>query len=175
MHGLLIQVFLLLRCSSCRNIFNNINTAGGELITISKIVEDISVNDINRIVEALKVTTCPDFSNYAFSSFRRRIIRFTQIKRIRDVEALIGNITKVDGFADNFIEEITVNVTEMFRDPSFWSTLRDIVLPLLSAKPAIKIWHAACSTGEEVFSMTILLNEAGLLDKTEICCHRSEQ
>lgn len=65
-----------------------------------------------------------------------------------------------------FVEQITVNVTEMFRDPQFYKTIREQVLPVLAHLPAIRIWHAGCSTGEEVYSMAILLQEAGLLDKS---------
>jgi chemotaxis protein methyltransferase CheR len=67
-----------------------------------------------------------------------------------------------------FVEEITVNVTEMFRDPLFYKTIREQVLPQLATKPFIRIWHAGCSTGEEVYSMAILLHEANLLRKSLI-------
>jgi chemotaxis protein methyltransferase CheR len=66
------------------------------------------------------------------------------------------------------MQYITVNVTEMFRDPAFYKSLREQVIPKLAAYPNIKIWHAGCSTGEEVFSMAILLQEAGLLSRTKI-------
>jgi chemotaxis protein methyltransferase CheR len=69
-------------------------------------------------------------------------------------------------YLKRFVEEITVNVTEMFRDPTFYSVLRNKVIPELAVKPFIRIWHAGCSTGEEVYSMAILLCEAGLLHKS---------
>jgi chemotaxis protein methyltransferase CheR len=65
-----------------------------------------------------------------------------------------------------FVEEITVNVTEMFRDPSFYRALRETVLPNLAPLPVIRVWHAGCATGEEVYSMAIILKEAGLLKKS---------
>jgi chemotaxis protein methyltransferase CheR len=131
-------------------------------------MEDISVNDVGRIIEALRISTGSDFGNYAFSSFRRRVVRFTEIKRIREIGVLVENITADRKYAENFIEELTVNVTEMFRDPSFWALLRDMVLPVIGRKQMIRIWHAACSTGEEVYSMAILLHEAGLLRRAGI-------
>lgn len=131
-------------------------------------MEDISVKDIDRIIEAVKMRTGADFGNYAFSSLRRRVVRFTEVRRIREIDALISNIRNLNGYAESFIEELTVNVTEMFRDPSFWALLRDTVLPELARRSEIRIWHAACSTGEEVFSMAILLHEAGLLGKARI-------
>ena len=76
-------------------------------------------------------------------------------------------ITDKDYFK-RFIEEITVNVTEMFRDPYFYKTIRDELLPQLATKPFIRIWHAGCSTGEEAYSMAILLQEANLLKKSLI-------
>jgi len=63
---------------------------------------------------------------------------------------------------------LTVNVTEMFRDPRFYRSLRKNVIPILKTYPNIKIWHAGCSTGEEVYSMAILLAEEGLLNRTQI-------
>jgi chemotaxis protein methyltransferase CheR len=131
-------------------------------------MDDISANDVSRVIEALKTSTGSDFRNYAFSSFRRRIVRFTEMRRIREIGVLIENITSDRTYAENFIEELTVNVTEMFRDPSFWATIRDTVIPVLGKKQSIRVWHAACSTGEEVYSMAILLHEAGLLEKSRI-------
>jgi chemotaxis protein methyltransferase CheR len=66
----------------------------------------------------------------------------------------------------HFVEELTVNVTEMFRDPVFFQRLREEILPELARHPFIRIWHAGCSTGEEVYSMAILLKEAGLLQRS---------
>jgi chemotaxis protein methyltransferase CheR len=65
-----------------------------------------------------------------------------------------------------FVEEITVNVTEMLRDPSFYRAIRTTILPILATHPFIRIWHAGCSTGEEVYSMAILLKEANLLHRS---------
>jgi len=71
-------------------------------------------------------------------------------------------------FAEDVAKRITVNTTEMFRDPPVWFSLRGEVLPKLALKPVIRIWHAGCSSGQEVYSMIILLNEMGLLNRTEI-------
>ena len=71
-------------------------------------------------------------------------------------------------FLEEVIKKVTVNTTEMFRDPPVWFTLRGDVLPKLAQKQVIRIWHAGCSTGQEVYSMIILLNEMGLLNKTEL-------
>src|SRR5690606_30025076 len=69
-------------------------------------------------------------------------------------------------YFSRFVEQITVNVTEMFRDAGFYKSLREEVLPLLATWPLIRIWHAGCASGEEVYSMAILLHEANLLNKS---------
>ncbi|HEX2968679.1 MAG TPA: protein-glutamate O-methyltransferase CheR [Bacteroidales bacterium] len=131
-------------------------------------MDELSIVEINRITESIKKSQGIDFSNYAFSSLRRRLIRFIEINKIRDINNLIHNIMSDKSYADRLIEEITVNVTEMFRDPSFWVELRDRVLQQLAKNNSINIWIAACSTGEEVLSMTIMLREANLLGKSKI-------
>lgn len=123
---------------------------------------------MTSLFAALKEARGIDFSDYAQSSLQRRIIRFCEISKLEDESELLYKIRFDKGFADNFINEITVNVTEMFRDPPFWTVIRDTVLPELNKRAIINIWHAGCSVGEEVFSMAILLKEAGMIGKTRI-------
>ena len=79
------------------------------------------------------------------------------------VELLIKKLTENPAFIDEFLDELTVNVTEMFRDPGFWRVMRDEIIPgILLNHKQFKIWHAGCSSGEEVLSMTILLKEMGI-------------
>jgi chemotaxis protein methyltransferase CheR len=131
-------------------------------------VEEIGIKDIRRINDALLESRGVDFNNYALSSYKRRILRFIEINKIRELDFLLGKIRNDRSYADSFIKEITVNVTEMFRDPTFWIVLRDSILPYFNTMPIINIWHAACSTGEEVYSMAILLEEAGMLNHSRI-------
>ncbi|UII29336.1 protein-glutamate O-methyltransferase CheR [Fulvivirga maritima] len=108
-----------------------------------------------------------DFTNYAMSSFKRRILRILELQNTT-VDMLIKKLNESE-FLDDFLNEITVNVTEMFRDPPFWRVLRDDILPAIMLNhQKIRIWHAGCSSGEEVFSMTIMLREMGILDKVSI-------
>lgn len=107
-----------------------------------------------------------DFTQYARASLKRRIARLCSIDRFPSFAELRYRLRSDPAYLPRFVEELTVNVTEMFRDPQFYRTLRTEVLPTLSAKPFIRIWHAGCSTGEEVFSMAILLKEVNLLAKT---------
>jgi chemotaxis protein methyltransferase CheR len=107
-----------------------------------------------------------DFRGYSRSSLTRRIYRLMSLDKYASFSEFRFRLKYDAGFLNRFVEEITVNVTEMFRDPTFYQTLRRDILPLLATKPLIRIWHAGCSTGEEVYSMAILLQEANLLHKS---------
>lgn len=107
-----------------------------------------------------------DFGDYAKASLKRRINRLFTLDKFPSFAEFRYRIKKDETYFRRFVEEITVNVTEMFRDPSFYKALRDEVLPVLATYPLIRIWHAGCSTGEEVYSMAILLHEANLLHKS---------
>lgn len=106
-----------------------------------------------------------DFSEYSRASFKRRVARLYSMGKFDDFGQLLSKMRTDSGYINHMIEEITVNVTEMFRDPQFYKTLREDIIPKLASKPFIRIWHAGCASGEEVYSMAILLKEAGLLDK----------
>ena len=107
-----------------------------------------------------------DFSSYSRASFKRRVDRLLQMDGITNFSDFLSNVRLDPQYFKRMVEEITVNVTEMFRDPLFYKFLRTEILPVLATKPFIRIWHAGCSTGEEVFSIAILLHEAGLLHKS---------
>jgi chemotaxis protein methyltransferase CheR len=109
-----------------------------------------------------------DFNYYSKASLKRRINRLFSMDKFRDFEAFRHRICSDSTYIKRFIEEITVNITEMFRDSSFYRELRATVLPALGTNPFIRIWHAGCSTGEEVYSVAILLHEAGLLQRSLI-------
>lgn len=109
-----------------------------------------------------------DFRAYAKASIYRRIRRYLTLYHLSDLASLRTTIFKDSTYFESFVQEITVNVTEMFRDPAFFLSLRKKVLPMLSTYPHIKIWDAGCSTGEELFSLAILLKEEGLLARTKI-------
>lgn len=108
-----------------------------------------------------------DFSNYSKASLKRRLLRIMQLKKLSfyDLKHQLVNNTN---FFQHFLEEITVNVTEMFRDPGFYKALNSQVLPYLSSYQHFKVWCAGCSSGEEVYSLAILMNEAGMQKKSFI-------
>lgn len=107
-----------------------------------------------------------DFTSYSRASLKRRINRLYSLDKFPSFAELRYRVRTDTSYLKRFVEEITVNVTEMFRDPAFYLSLRNDILPILGTKPFIRIWHAGCSTGEEVYSMAILLKEAGLLKKS---------
>lgn len=109
-----------------------------------------------------------DFSQYSRASFRRRINRICVIDKFTSFAELRYTVLNDPDYLKHFIEEITVNVTEMFRDPHFFKALREKILPQLGTYPLIRIWVAGCSTGEEAYSIAILLKEASLYHKSLI-------
>jgi chemotaxis protein methyltransferase CheR len=133
-------------------------------------MQEIEITQLRTLTDLLKVKYDYDFSNYAMSSFRRRIQRILEIYKFPSFDALIDKLSLGDKkFFHEFLSEITVNVTEMFRDPSFWVELRENILPLIfSENKSVSIWHAGCSSGEEVYSMAITLHEMGLLDRARM-------
>lgn len=131
--------------------------------------EELSLEELQKLAQFVKDRYNYDFQDYAMSSFRRRISRILELYKLKSIDALIQLLERQEHFAEEFVSEITVNVTEMFRDPTFWKSLRDDILPnLFLGKDQITIWHAGCSSGEEVYSMAILLQELGLLDRAKL-------
>lgn len=107
-----------------------------------------------------------DFSGYSRPMLHRRFNRMFRLKGFLSFEDFRQTIRSKPEILNWLIAEITVPVTEMFRDPEFFKTLREQVLPAISKAPLIRIWHAGCSTGEEVYSVAIILKELNLLQKS---------
>lgn len=128
---------------------------------------ELSHDEVDDILLLIRHHHGYDFTNYARASLRRRIIRCMGLVNLKTSE-LRFRLANDQAFFTWFLQAFTVNVTEMFRDPLFYLHLREKVIPLLASYPTIKIWHAGCSTGEEVYSMAILLQEANLLQRCRI-------
>lgn len=131
-------------------------------------IHEVSTDFLPEIIAIIKEQYGYDFSGYAQASFERRLNAFMSFKDIKDVYSLKYYLLNDPEMFNTFLERITVNVTSMFRNPDFFLELRDTVLPILASYPVIRIWHAGCSTGQEVYSICILLKEAGLLHRTNI-------
>ncbi len=107
-----------------------------------------------------------DFTGYSHASFKRRLQRIFILDRFADFSDFRERLKNDRSYFEYAVTEISVVVTEMFRDPPFYRALREQVIPVLATYPLIRIWHAGCATGEEVYSMAIVLQEAGLLHKS---------
>jgi chemotaxis protein methyltransferase CheR len=130
--------------------------------------QEIDIKDIRNLVTSIKNTYGFDFGEYALSSFKRRLSRILEIYKFENMQKLIDKVVSDKPFYELFLKEVTVNTTEMFRDPTFWKKMKETVFPVINDYPTIRIWHAACSSGEEVYSMAIALKEAGLYEKARI-------
>ncbi|HRI49806.1 MAG TPA: protein-glutamate O-methyltransferase CheR [Pseudomonadota bacterium] len=124
--------------------------------------------EIALLVEGVYQHYGCDFRDYAYASLRRRVWNVVNSERLGTVTALLERILHDPACMERFLAQLTVNVTAMFRDPTFYVAFREQVVPLLRAYPFIRIWHAGCSTGEEVYSMAILLQEEDLYPRCRI-------
>ena len=128
----------------------------------------INADDLHELLQSIRKLYGYDFTEYAEASVGRRIDHFMKGNKIGSFAQLRTLLLTDEKAFAHFVQEFTVNVTEMFRDPSFYKSLRENVLGRLATYPFIKVWIAGASTGEEVYSMAILLKEEGLLDRSVI-------
>lgn len=132
------------------------------------VTEMVTPAQVDEILQLILHRYGYDFTDYAKASMVRRVNRFALELGSDTAYDLRYSLLNNEAVFHRFLEQVTVNVTELFRDPHYYKTLREKVLPVLASYPIIKIWHAGCSTGEEVFSHCILLHEAGLLKRARI-------
>ena len=124
--------------------------------------------EIELLLEAVFRHYGFDFRSYAFSSLRRRLAKRMEGEGLKTLSGLQERVLHDRGCLERLLKDLSVNVTAMFRDPAFFLAFRTEVVPLLRTYPYLRVWHAGCSTGEEVYAMAILLREEGLLDRTRI-------
>ena len=129
--------------------------------------ELVSASQLTELINLIKQVHGFDFSDYTEASFKRRLARIMMLKKMEFYDLKHFLVNEPDFFQE-FLEEITVNVTEMFRDPTFYKALASQVVPYLSTYQHFKIWSAGCSSGEEVYSLAILLKEEKLSEKSFI-------
>lgn len=129
---------------------------------------DIERTEIELLLEAIFRHYGFDFRSYAFASIKRRIWKRAHAEGLRTVSALQDRILHDAAVMERLLLDLSVTVSAMFRDPSFFRAFREQVVPLLRTYPFLRIWHAGCSTGEEVISMAILLEEEGLYDRCRV-------
>ena len=124
--------------------------------------------EINLLLEGLYQMYGYDFRGYVRGSLSRRILNRMKAERLPTITALLEKVLHEQGFLERLLNDLSIQMTEMYRDPSFFAAFRNEVVPLLRELPEIRIWHAGCATGEEVYSMAILMQEEGLAEKTRI-------
>jgi chemotaxis protein methyltransferase CheR len=124
--------------------------------------------EIRLLLEAIYDRYQYDFREYAMASLKRRLTQAVHRFGCRSISGLQERILHDTGAFTALLPHLTVPVSEMFRDPPYFRALRDVVVPVLRTYPSLKVWVAGCSTGEEVYSIAILLEEEGLLDRTQI-------
>jgi chemotaxis protein methyltransferase CheR len=124
--------------------------------------------EISLLLDAMRMMYGYDFSGYSVDMLTRRILDTLAKSGCTRVADLIPKILYDPEFFSSLIYNITIPVTEMFRDPSCYYCLRHEVLPKLRTYPYLNVWHAGCATGEEVYSLAIVLKEEGLYDKCQI-------
>jgi len=131
-------------------------------------VERDSDIELRLLIDAIYFKYSYDFRDYSGASIKRRVLHALTQFECKTISALQERVLHDPGAFMQLLQLLTIPVSEMFRDPTHFLAIREEVVPLLRTYPSIKIWIAGCSTGEEVYSMALLLREEGLLDRTLI-------
>jgi chemotaxis protein methyltransferase CheR len=130
--------------------------------------DDLERLEIDLLLEAIYRRYGFDFRQYAAASLKRRLWRRIHAEKLESVSGLQERVLHDPGCMERLLLDLSISVTAMFRDPSFYVAFREKVAPLLRTYPFTRIWNAGCSTGEEVYSLAILLHEEGLYERTRI-------
>lgn len=128
--------------------------------------ETVEELEIQLLLDALYRQYHYDFRHYARASIKRRLLQAQRHFGFDSISALQSAVLHDETMLPNLLNYLTVQVSEMFRDPSYYKSLREKVVPHLHTYPSLKVWVAGCSHGEELYSLAILFREEGLLDKT---------
>lgn len=124
--------------------------------------------ETDLLIEAVKRYYGYDFSNYSKAHIKRRMSVFLSKHRYESISEMQHHVLHNPNIFEDFLNNFSINVTEMFRDPGFYKDFREYVVPILKTYPYLKIWIAGCATGEEVYSFAILLQEEALLARSTI-------
>lgn len=138
-----------------------LTVAGGESVDLEKI-------ELDCLLDAVYRRYGFDFREYAPASLRRRVNRRVKLEELPSISALQDQLLRDPDVMQRLLLDLSINVTAMFRDPTFHLAFREKVIPMLRTYPFSRIWVAGCSTGEEVYSLAILLEEESLYDRTRI-------
>jgi chemotaxis protein methyltransferase CheR len=130
--------------------------------------QELEQLEIELLLEAIYRRYGFDFRQYARASLKRRLVRRMSVEHVTSLSQLQDRLLHEPGSMEGLLLDLSINVTSMFRDPTFYAALRKTVAPVLHTYPFTRIWCAGCSTGEEVYSLAILLQEEGLYEHTRI-------
>ena len=128
--------------------------------------QEISDAELDSLTNAIKTRYGIDFTNYEKASLKRGFVRLIQKQELENIMGLWVKIMKDKEFLIHYIDDLTVNLTELFRNPEVWMKIRDEILPKIRVNSELCFWHAGCSSGEEVYTMAIVLQDQGLLYKS---------
>jgi chemotaxis protein methyltransferase CheR len=134
----------------------------------AEVRDDVEEIEIALLLEAIYRRYGFDFREYAPASLKRRLWRRASAEGLQTLSALQDRLLRDASCMERLLLDLSINVTAMFRDPSFYTAFRENVVPLLHTYPFTRVWVAGCSTGEEVYSLAIVLDEEGLLDRCRI-------
>jgi chemotaxis protein methyltransferase CheR len=129
---------------------------------------DVEAVELDLLAEGVYEAYGFDFRQYSRPSFRRRVWRRVEAEGLTSITGLLDRVLHEPSAMQRLLADLSVNVSAMFRDPGFFRVFRSKVVPLLRTYPFLRVWNAGCATGEETFSVAILLKEVGLYDRTRI-------
>ncbi|MEH7082273.1 protein-glutamate O-methyltransferase CheR [Neobacillus drentensis] len=150
------------------NPVNPVNPADSRVFTETLVPTELQNIEINLLLEGLNQMYGYDFRGYVRASLTRRVLNRMKAERLPSITALLEKVLHDQAYLERLLNDLSIRMTEMYRDPTFFAAFRNQVVPLLRELPEIRIWHAGCATGEEVYSMAILMLEEGLAEKTTI-------
>jgi chemotaxis protein methyltransferase CheR len=130
--------------------------------------KDIEEIEVRLVLEAINARYGYDFRDYSPESMRRRVQAALARSGTKNLGVLQHRLLREPDFFASLLDDLTVQVSEMFRDPTFYRSFREQVVPTLRTYPQLKIWHAGCAGGEEVYATAILLSEENLYERTQI-------
>ena len=131
-------------------------------------LSDIEHLEIQLLLETIFKRYGYDFKNYAGASIRRRIIQFMEMTGATTISEMIPRVIHDETYFGSMVRNFSITVTEMFRDPTMFAAMRQKIIPLLKSYPFIKVWHAGCASGEEAYSLAIIMQEEEMFSKTTI-------
>ena len=144
------------------------SASGTSVAALAHASDDLERIEIQLLLEGIYRQYGFDFRGYAPASLKRRLWRRAYAEKVETMSALQERVLHDPAVMERLLLDLSINVTAMFRDPTFYAALREKIVPLLRTYPFIRIWTAGCSTGEETWSLAILLREVGLYDRARI-------